>query len=306
MKKLIKGLIITSVVLIVIGIGLFIGGIAAAGGVVAARDAIIGKGINHIYEFEVDEDGFDFDFEIGNQSNVNSDITMGSENQYADMKQTTFPMEDVKSLNLEIEEAEVEIGGITTDQNFSIRTDGNYEMYIKNSVLHIKSKGNRDVHKMLIEIPGEFVFENVEISVGASVLNIHNLETREFDLEVGAGRAEIGQLVADKAEFEVGAGEIIVTYGNVYECEANVGMGNLEYTGMILRHGDVECNMGNAEFTLERDVEDYNFEIECGAGNVDIGDESFSGLGSEKYINHQVQEQFDIECNMGNVSINAE
>lgn len=300
MKKLTKGLIIAAVLMILIGIGLFIGGIMAAGGVAATRTALSG------YEFVIDEDGLDVDFEIGNQPSVNPEITIGSEVQYADMEQTTFPMEDVKSLNLEIEEAEVEFGGITTDQKFSVRTDGNYEMYIKNSVLHIKSKGNRDAHKMLIEIPGEFVFENVEISVGASVLDIHNLETRVFELEVGAGRAEIGQLVADKAEFEVGAGEIIVTYGNVYECEANVDMGNLEYTGMILRHGDVECNMGNAEFTLERDVEDYNFEIECGAGNVDIGDESFSGLGSEKYINHQVQEQFDIECNMGNVSINAE
>lgn len=51
MKKLIKGALITAVVLIVIGTGLFIGGSVALGGVQAAGAALKG------YEFYINDDG---------------------------------------------------------------------------------------------------------------------------------------------------------------------------------------------------------------------------------------------------------
>ncbi|MBQ8857441.1 MAG: DUF4097 family beta strand repeat protein [Lachnospiraceae bacterium] len=311
MKKSTIGVVIAATVLIVSGIGLFIGGMMAAGGVDAAKDIIVGNGINGMFDINWDEDGFDIDFEAGNQGKIEESGTVASEKQnYSDMEPITFGMEDVKSLYLETKGAEIEVGG-NSNGEFVVRTDGKYEIYVRNEILYIKSKGIQDEHKMLIEIPtlqvpGEMLFEEVEMKADACDISMDQISAKEFDLEIGAGRIEIGQLVAEYGEFDVGAGEIIVTYGNMNECDVNVDMGNFEYTGMILRHGDVECNMGNTAFDLERGVEDYNFEIECGAGNVSIGNQNFSGLGTEKFINNQVQEQFDIECNMGNVSINAE
>ena len=312
MKKSTIGVIIAAVVMIVGGIGLIFGGVLAVGGIEAAKAAVFGSGIdlNHVFEFEIDEDGFDIDLKEGNQRKTEDKGTVASEKQnYSDMEPVTFGMEDIKSLHLEAEAAEIEIGG-NSNREFSVRTDGNYEIYVKNEVLYIKPKGIQDEHKLLIEIPilqipGEILFQDVEVKADTCDIYVSGISAKEFDLEIGAGRVEFGQLVVEHGEFDVGAGEIIVTYGNMNECDVNVDMGNFEYTGMVLRHGDVECNMGNAVFNLEKDVEDYNFEIECGAGNVNIGNQSFSGLGTEKYINNQVQEQFDIECNMGNVSINA-
>lgn len=51
MKKFIKGLAVAAVIMIVLGIGLFVGGAAAMGGMHAARAALTG------YEFYFNEDG---------------------------------------------------------------------------------------------------------------------------------------------------------------------------------------------------------------------------------------------------------
>lgn len=310
MKKIVKGFIIAAVVLVILGIGFCVGGITAAGGLGAARDAIVGNGIHHMYNFKVDEAGIDFDYQVGNQSLEDPEGTTASEKQqYSDMERITFGKEDVKSLNMEVEEAEVEITGEYAGNEFSVQTDGDYDIYVKNGVLHIKSNGKQKSHKMLIELPGvaagEFLLEKAEVSAAASALDIHGIRAKEFDLELSAGQVKIGELVAERAEFEIAAGEVNIINGNVHECDVSADLGDFSFTGMILKHGDVECGMGNAEFILERDVEDYNFNIECGAGNVTIGNESYSGLANEMYINNKAEETFEIECNMGNVSINT-
>lgn len=325
MKKSTIGVIIAAVIMVIVGGGLFVGGIIAVGGVATARGMIDGR--HGIFDLHWDEDGFyitknseasNFSDKKNQEHHIeetyeeanHAERTVGNEVQnYSDMEPLTFKMEEVESLYLEVNEAEVEFGG-SSNQEISIRTDGNYESYVRNKVLYIKPKGIQKEHKMLInlpnvQVPGEILFKEAEIHAGASKVYISQISAKEFELEVGAGQVTINRLVAEHSEFDIGAGEVIVEYGNVQECENNVDMGNFEYTGLILKHGDVECNLGNAAYHLEREVDEYNYEIECGAGNVDIGNESFSGLGREKYIDHHVQESFDIECNVGNVSIDT-
>lgn len=303
MKKSTIGVIIAAVVLIIIGGGLFIGGVLASGGIEVAREELAKHGV-------FIEEGFHFDINhsqyIAERKNYDVEKNIFGKKG---MEEITFSMEDVESLYLEVKEAEVEFGS-SSNNEISIRTDGGYAFYVRNKVLYIEPKGIQKEHKLLIELPfeqvsGEFLLKEAEIHAGASNIYISQMSAKEFEVEVGAGHVEINRLTAEYAEFDVGVGEIVVDYGNVYECDTNVDMGNFEYSGMILRHGDVECNTGNAEYHLERDVEAYNYEIECGLGNVDIGNESFSGLGIEKHINNHVQENFEIECNVGNVSIDS-
>ena len=306
MKKSTIGVIIAAVILMIIGGGLFVGGIIAAGGIGVARKELAEHGvfIEHGFQVDINHGEHAVDSKKHGHSDAEA-VTVASE----DMEEITFDMDDVESLYLEANEAEVEIGD-SFNQEISIRTGGNYEIYVRNKVLYIKPKGLQKEHKMLInlpnvELPGEILFKEAEIHAGASKVYISQISSKEFELEVGAGQVTIDQLVAEHSEFDIGAGEVIVEYGNVQECETNVDMGNFEYTGMILKHGDVECNLGNAVYHLEREVDEYNYEIECGAGNVDIGNESFSGLGREKYIDNHMQERFEIECNVGNVSISS-
>lgn len=287
MKKLVKWFMIAAVLMVVIGMGLFIGGIMSVGGVAAAQAALGG------YQFYIDEDGLNIGLENGKY-----DFT-----HHGAGTETTFDTKEVRSLDMEIGAAQVEIVANDSAKEISIDTDGRYDIYVKDCVLHVEAKRNLDDHRMRLEIPANAVFESVEISAGACELNIQYIETKEFDVEVGAGQVKIEDLTADEAEFEIGAGEAIVDYGNVQKCNVNVGMGNFEYNGVISKHGDIKCGMGNAELYLKGSEEDYNYEIDCAAGNVTIGDESFGGLGANQIINHHADADMDIECSMGNVTV---
>lgn len=285
MKKSTIGIVIVSFLLIIIGGGLFIGGTLAVGGIEVAKDALAKHGVYIDHGFQID-------------------IDRGSRPmKYSDMEPMYFNAEDVRNLKLEMGKAEVEIVENASAKQISVETDGNYDIYVENGVLHIEIAKGLDEHFMRIEIPSNAVFESVEISAGACVADIQYLETREFAAEVGAGQVNIKDLQADSAEFEIGVGEIIVDYASVQECDINVGMGNFEYHGIIENHVGIECGMGNAEVYLKASEEDYNYEIDCAAGNVSIGDESFGGLASERKINNHAEATIDIECGMGNVTI---
>ena len=50
--------------------------------------------------------------------------------------------------------------------------------------------------------------------------------------------------------------------------------------------------------------EDYNYDLECGVGNLDVGSDSYSGLGRENHIsNTGADRKLELECGMGNVSV---
>ena len=70
MKKSTIGVLIAAAVMIVAGIGLCIGGVMAAGGMEAAKDMLYGSGVDFDHVFELDEDGFDIDFELEHHETV--------------------------------------------------------------------------------------------------------------------------------------------------------------------------------------------------------------------------------------------
>lgn len=295
MKKFTKWFIIIAVLMIVIGMGLFIGGVVAAGGVEATRSVLYGSDISHRTNgiLEWDGDGFEINLHKHHQSAAH----------HTEEKSASFDAQEVKSLELELGEAEVEIVENASAEEIVINTNGCYDIYVKNDVLYVKAKKCLKDHTVFMEIPANTVFEQVDISVGACDMNIESIEAKEFDVEVGAGQVTIEDLIANNAEFEIGVGEVIVDYGNVQECDINVGMGNFEYNGVITKYSNIECGMGNTELQLEGSEKDYNYEIDCAAGNVTIGHESFSGLASERTINNHVDASMEIDCSMGNVTI---
>lgn len=315
MKKSKMGIIITALIMIVAGSCLCIGGVMAAGGLNAAKNALIDSNIklNHIFEFEVDEDGFDIDYELGNHETVNHLDEMREAEHHSDeiaqkaqgvnCNPAMYGTEIVKSLKLEIGAAKVEFVCDSSVSEITMQTKDNFDTYVKNGVLHIKSQNSMKEHVMRLEIPQNVVFENIEMKGNSCEIIIPYIEVKEFDIEADAGFVQIEELIADKAEFEIGAGQIVVNDGNVIECDVNVGMGNFEYHGSVTKHGDIECGMGNAELYLEAAEKDYNYEVECDAGNVTIGDSAYGGLSVKKMVNNYADAVIEIDCSVGNVVI---
>lgn len=138
---------------------------------------------------------------------------------------------------------------------------------------------------LTITIPQDMVFDSIDMEIGASVAVITDLNTDILSIEVGAGSATINGLHADTLSIAVGAGKADVNNLNVKKLDAEVGVGEL-----------------NA--TLLGSENDYNYKLECGIGSVQIGKNSYDGLGASQNVNHpDANRRIDIECGIGKVDI---
>lgn len=147
-------------------------------------------------------------------------------------------------------------------ENFSSKIDGN--------TLKIRG-GKKGITKgysgyITIVIPEGYVFENV-------------------DMEIGAGQAEINDLCAESLDIEVGAGQAELINLDVQYFSASTGA------------GQIEAELAESE-------EDYNYDVECGIGEIKIGKNSYGGFGRDTHIeNPGAKREMDIECGVGQIVI---
>lgn len=147
-----------------------------------------------------------------------------------------------------------------------------YQCYVEDGTLHIEgnlqsniSIGNQD-GKIVIVIPKDMMFD-------------------EVDFEVGAGQAEVSDLKANKVDIEVGAGQMSIANLDVKELNAETGTGRL-FAKLVGKQTD------------------YSYNLECGIGQLKIGDSTYSGLGAEQNISNPGAERFmDVECGIGEIEI---
>lgn len=185
--------------------------------------------------------------------------------------------------------------------------------YFKGDTLYIEStEGLKDLDwiklndsyiEVEVRVPAGSSFEKIEVETGASIVKISDIKVDKLEAELGAGELYLNDMELTKLSVEVGAGRMEAS--DIWTCDAELeaGMGECIYSGAITGNLEADCGMGNMKFTLEGSETDHNYEIECSAGNIDLGSISISGLSVEKRINNNAASKFDIECSMGNVSI---
>lgn len=193
-----------------------------------------------------------------------------------------FYREELEGTHTDIEEScsnlDIEFGAGTLEIYYSdveqIQIEqenvSNFKYYIDEDTLHIEGKPKWGIAdsdgSIVVVIPNGMIFQ-------------------EVDLEIGAGEADVDGLLVHTANIEVGAGEANITNLDVRELKAETGAGQL-YVGLL-----------GAE-------EDYNYDLECGIGEIEVGNNSFGGLGREQSIRNPGAERFlDIECGVGEIQI---
>lgn len=195
-----------------------------------------------------------------------------------------------------------------------VRTD-NYDYYIKGNTLYVEGfKGWKwsdysnmaDENEIRIRVPKGSRFDELDVETGASLMKISDIKVNKIDAEIGAGVLYLNNLDIEKLSVEVGAGQMEASGVTAKDAELSVGVGECNFGGTITGKLDAECSMGNMELALTGNETDHNYEIECGAGNVEIGSFSVSALASERTINNNAASEFDIECSMGNITITFE
>lgn len=150
-------------------------------------------------------------------------------------------------------------------------------------------------------------FQEIELDLGASDVEIERLEAEEIKIDVGAGllRAETLTCAEVKVDAGMGSGSIERLSASK-KAELDVGAGEL--TVDYFAGGDLEldCGVGTLDMTAAgRDV-DYNYELDCGIGTITMGSRSFSGLDRSQIIDNGASKKVEADCGIGTITLDFE
>lgn len=179
--------------------------------------------------------------------------------------------EDINNLDIEIDAGTLEIYYDDVDR-IQVKQENiaRFKYYVKNDTLHIECGRKWGISssngRIVVEIPQDKSFRKAELEVGAGVADVDGLIADSVKVEVGAGRADIKNLTVKNLNADTGTGQI-----------------NVELYGK---------------------EEDYSYKLECGIGQIRIGNSSYSGLGNEqKLTNPGAIGVLKIECGVGQVNV---
>ena len=176
--------------------------------------------------------------------------------------------------------------------SFCVRVydDSGKNVTVKESSDTLKVRSTKKLsktRKVHISYPEDVKLQELEIEMGAGTVYLNrDIETEKLSVEMGAGEFESKNPVT------------------AMEADLEIGTGSMTFADLSARKTDGECGLGELDLTLTGTQEDYNYDLECGVGNLDVGSDSYSGLGREKTISNKgADRKLDLECGMGNVSV---
>lgn len=225
-----------------------------------------------------------------------------------------IPSAGIRNLELDLGAGEFYIREKDTDDgSISILVQGligDCDYYTDGDTLHVESfKGNHLIgedlskNQIIIDIPKGKQFDEVDLTCGAAMVEADYLKASELEILVGAGEARINYASVDRLSASIGAGRVEANDVLAREVDLEVGMGECVYYGTILKDLDAQCDLGNMEIMVTGSMKDYNYEIECNAGSINLGGNSITSLASEKEIFNGAPGTFELSCNMGNITV---
>lgn len=284
MKKSSKVILLAAAVVSAAGIGMSIGGVAMGATVTGLNLSKYGfSGVIRQIAKYVSLDNADDRDEIDEVDSTKSTGTGGD----------IYLIDEVPDLELFIGSGELYLQEYDGNQ-IKIEVSGKYRDKVRvgqeDDTLVVESTGGVQDRKIILSYPKKTEFEEASIEVPAGTVNLKdNFCAKELDVSVVAG-----ELTNDGA----------VTAENT---TITVGTGNVDLEDLTVQKLEADCGIGNIDFTVNGRESDYDYEISCAAGNVDIGGSSYSGLGHEKDIsNPGASGRMELDCGVGNITVDFE
>ena len=195
----------------------------------------------------------------------------------------------IRCLELDVNYASVTIG-VSEDDRIAVKAR-NAGKYFKENVkdgdtliLEDNRPTGKSTPELEIMLP-ERMFDDVDLELGAGELTVQKLQAREFSLDMSAGSGSIDTLLtSEDASLNVGVGELTIGY----------------FDGSDL---ELDCGTGQLTITIAGKEQDYNYELECGIGSIDIGGSSYSGLSSERSVDNGALHTISADCGIGEISL---
>lgn len=133
-----------------------------------------------------------------------------------------------------------------------------------------------------------------------------NMSLDKIKINMSAGRAKIDNIKADKIEVDSAAGDLSINHIECDKFDLDTSMGNTSIKYLTANKINADCGMGNVKMLLNGRESDYNYNIDVGLGNINIGGEKFSGIAKKQSHRNDGMKKLDVDCGLGNVDIEME
>jgi len=282
MKKGTKGMLIAAGAFAVAGIGLCIGGISVAA---------VETGVNVF-----DQAGQllqDNDYPLaglihwGNVQYHSSDIDWDA------LDGNTVDMDFASDLEISLKYDELLIQEYDGDKiRVNVANDAKNDVVVKETsgkitITDTRSGNVKKKKQIKVIVPSGKDFDTVSLGVDMGTIDLEcDLKVQELSVEVGAG------------EFS-GYGNITAAY-----CDLQVGAGTIDIDQIDVQKLNADCGAGEIDMVVTGKEKDYNYELSCGMGEIDLENSEYSGLGIEKTISNEgAQKDMVLECGMGEIDV---
>ena len=288
MRKFSKVVLVIAAAVGVVGIGLTIGGVsmgATITGLNLSKDGL-GSAVRQTAKYVSfgDEDDWNQDWD---------EIDESDSKEAAGTNGEIYLVDGVSKLDLSIRTGELYLKEYNGNE-IKVEVSGKHREKVRvgqeGDTLVLESIGRVQDREITVSYPKKMEFEDASVDVAAGTVNLDDdFYAKKLEVSVAAGEfTNDSTITAEKAEL-------------------TVGTGNIDLENLKVQNLEADCGIGNIDLGIDGKEKDYDYEISCAAGAIDIGDSSFSGLGHEKKISNPGSSgKMTFDCGVGNITVDFE
>ena len=282
MKKGTKGMLIAAGAFAVAGIGFCIGGISVAA--VETGGNVFDQAGQLLQDNDYPLAGL---IHWGNAQYHSSDIDWDA------LDGNTVDMDFASDLEISLKYDELLIQEYDGDKiRVNVANDAKNDVVVKETsgkitITDTRSGNVKKKKQIKVIVPSGKDFDTVSLGVDMGTIDLEcDLKVQELSVEVGAG------------EFS-GYGNITAAY-----CDLQVGAGTIDIDQLDIQKLNADCSAGEIDMVVTGKEKDYNYDLSCGMGEIDLEDSEYSGLGIEKNISNEgARKDMVLECGMGEIDV---
>ena len=282
MKKGTKGMLIAAGAFAVAGIGFCIGGISVAA--VETGGNVFDQAGQLLQDNDYPLAGL---IHWGNVQYHSSDI------DWDDLDGNTVDMDFASDLEISLKYDELLIQEYDGDKiRVNVANDAKNDVVVKETsgkitITDTRSGNVKKKKQIKVIVPSGKDFDTISLGVDMGTIDLEcDLKVQELSVEVGAG------------EFS-GYGNITAAY-----CDLQVGAGTIDIDQLDIQKLNADCSAGEIDMVVTGKEKDYNYDLSCGMGEINLEDSEYSGIGIEKNISNEgARKDMVLECGMGEIDV---
>lgn len=282
MKKGTKGMLIAAGAFAVAGVGFCIGGISVAA--VETGGNVFDQAGQLLQDNDYPLAGL---IHWGNAQYHSSDIDWDA------LDGNTVDMDFASDLEISLKYDELLIQEYDGDKiRVNVANDAKNDVVVKETsgkitITDTRSGNVKKKKQIKVIVPSGKDFDTVSLGVDMGTIDLEcDLKVQELSMEVGAG------------EFS-GYGNITAAY-----CDLQVGAGTIDIDQLDIQKLNADCSAGEIDMVVTGKEKDYNYDLSCGMGEINLEDSEYSGLGIEKNISNEgARKDMVLECGMGEIDV---